>query len=149
MRDLNFPKYEFRYKEMDNQQYIFDIIRKKFVVVTPEEIVRQHLVHFLIEDRQFPKALINLEKVIRFNKMIRRFDLMVYDAEVQPLLIAECKAPNIPITQETFEQVATYNLVLQAPYVFVTNGLQHFCCNIDLKKRQFKYIADIPEYAAL
>ncbi len=149
MTQLNFPNYTMRYKKVDGQHYIFDIIRKKFVVSTPEEVVRQHLIHFLIEDREFPKALINVEKVIIFNKMKRRPDVMVYDAQVQPLFIAECKAPYISISQETFEQVATYNLVLQAPYLFVTNGLQHFCCKLDLKNRQFEYIGDIPIYSKL
>ncbi len=149
MRRLNFPEYALQYKTIEDKEYIFDIIRKKYLVVGPEEIVRQHLIHFLIEERHYPKGRINVEKQLILNKMKRRTDLMVFDVNAQPILIAECKAPEIKISQETFEQVARYNLVYQVAHLLVTNGLQHFCCRIDLKNGQFNFLENIPFYKEL
>ena len=146
MEQLNFPNFELRYKDIENQQYIFDIIRKKYVVAGPEEIVRQHLVHFLIHHRQYPKNLINVEKKVQLGQLNRRTDLVVFNKAGNPLLIGECKAPNVPITQKVFEQIGQYNMALKVNWLLITNGLSHYCCEIDLKNKQFKFVDDLPAY---
>lgn len=147
MSKLNFPEYPLTIKEETNQ--IYDIIRKKYVANGPEEVVRQYLIHFLINDRKYPKALINVEKQLKLNKMKRRTDLLVYNKDGQALMIAECKAPQVPITQKTFEQIARYNLTLKVKYLLVTNGLKHFCCSINFENESYEFMNHIPFYEEL
>ncbi len=149
MKNLNFPEYPLRYKIEEDQKWIFDIIRRKYLVAGPEEIVRQHLVHFFIEELAYPKGKISVEKQLMLNGMKRRTDVVIYDKETKPLLIAECKAPQVKITQDAFEQVARYNLKLRVEYLVVTNGLSHYCCKLDLKKGQFVFLKDIPTYSSI
>ncbi|MFV0530591.1 MAG: type I restriction enzyme HsdR N-terminal domain-containing protein [Flavobacteriales bacterium] len=146
MEFLNLPKYEFRTKNKDNQLYIFDSIRKKYYVLTPEEWVRQHFVRFLIHEKQFPKGRINVEVPVNINGMIKRTDILIYDQCGQPELIVECKRPSVTITQDTFDQIARYNMVLKAKILIVTNGLHHYCCKMNHEKMEYHFLKEIPLY---
>lgn len=142
---LNLPAFEHQLKKIEGKVHIFDIIRKKFLFLTPEEWVRQHFVHFLINQYQYPKALMTTERGLYYNKLQKRTDIVIYDRNGKPFLIVECKAAHIPINQKVFNQVAMYNKVHQAPYVCVTNGLVHYCCEIDLKNNHFNFLEDLPQ----
>lgn len=149
MKPLNFPSYQLRFKEEDDKTWLFCHIRRKYMVSGPEEIVRQHLIHFLIEERAVPRSLISLEKQLIYNERKRRTDLVVYDKKARPILLAECKAPEIAISQDTFEQVSRYNMVLGVPILVVTNGLRHFVCRINLEEGSYAFISDIPTFENL
>lgn len=144
MQELNFPKYSFRFKSSENKLSVFDEIRKKFVLLTPEEWVRQHVVQFLLQHKNYPKPLINVEKVIKVNDLVKRYDLVVYNPDGSIFLLVECKAPNVKITQETFNQIARYNLVLKAEHLMVTNGLNHYFCQMDFKEQKYVFLEDLP-----
>lgn len=146
MQKLNFPEYSFRFKNRENKVAIFDGIRKKFILLTPEEWVRQHVVHFLLTAKNFPKSHINVEKVVKINGMDKRYDIVVYRPDGSIFLIVECKAPYVPVTQATFDQIARYNMVLNAGYLMVTNGLQHYFCQMDNESEQYIFLKDIPHY---
>ena len=122
MEQLNFKTYPFRFKNSENKIAIFDIIRKKFILLTPEEWVRQHVVWFLIEEKKYPKSLVNVEKVITLNGLTKRYDIVVYNKNGGIEILVECKAPSVKIDQTTFDQIARYNMVLNANYLMVTNG---------------------------
>lgn len=145
MLKLNFPDYSFRFKNSENKPLIFDVIRKKFVVLTPEEWVRQHVVHFLISEKQFPTALINVEKQLVLHETKKRYDAVVFNSDGSIHLIVECKAPHINITQETFDQIARYNLVTKATYLMVTNGIVHYFCRLDYENERYVFLETIPE----
>lgn len=117
-----------------------------WLLLTPEEWVRQHLVNFLVEERKFPRSLIALERGLKVNTMHRRTDLLAYTKDVIPVFIAECKAPAIKLDQHVFDQAAKYNSTLRVPYLMITNGLKHFCCYIDLKNNSYRFLNDIPFY---
>lgn len=144
MQNLNFPKYTFRIKSTENIHYIFDVIRKKYIILTPEEWVRQHVVHFLIYTKKFRQSYINVEKVFSINGRIKRYDIVVFDQDGSIYLLVECKQPNVSITQEVFDQIARYNLKLNAKFLLVTNGLQHIYCKLDLEKQQYQFLPDLP-----
>ena len=146
MQTLNFPKYSFRLKNSENKVSIFDTIRKKFVILQPEEWVRQHCVQFLIEVKGYPKSLINVEKEITINSLKKRYDIVVYNSDGSIHLIVECKAPKININQETFNQIARYNLELNASYLMVTNGLNHYYCQMNFKNERYLFLTEIPGY---
>ena len=146
MQQLEFPAFSFRVKNSENKIRIFDIIRKKFVVLTPEEWVRQHVVHFLITTHNYPKSLINVEKVIKINGLTKRYDIVVYKPNGELFLLVECKAPSIKISQKTFDQIAQYNLELNADYLMVTNGLQHYYCQINYTEKNYHFIPKVPIY---
>jgi len=146
MQQLAFPSFSFRVKNSENTTRIFDIIRKKFVVLTPEEWVRQHVIHFLIETHHYPKSLINVEKVIKVNNLTKRYDIVVFKPNGDLFLLVECKAPSVNITQQTFDQIAQYNLELNADFLMVTNGLQHYYCQIDYTAKKYHFIPEIPLY---
>jgi hypothetical protein len=146
MQPLNLPTYPFKIKSSENKYFIFDIIRKKYVVLTPEEWVRQHFIHYLIEEKKYPISLIAVEKKVTVNKLTKRTDILVFNTQGHPHIIVECKAPSINITQNTFDQIARYNLKLDATYLIVTNGLQHFYCFMDFKKEAYVFLEAIPEY---
>ena len=147
MQKLNFPRYTFRFKNSENKPYIFDGIRKKFVVLQPEEWVRQHCVQYLINKKKYPKSLINVEKELKINNLKKRYDIVVFNTDGSIHLIVECKAPNITINQSTFDQVARYNLALNATYLMVTNGLNHYYCSIDFDEERYQFLKDIPPYS--
>ncbi|WP_298368790.1 type I restriction enzyme HsdR N-terminal domain-containing protein [uncultured Lutibacter sp.] len=146
MQQLNLPTYKFRIKSSENKYFIFDIIRKKNMVLTPEEWVRQHFVHFLIEEKKYPISLIAVEKKLTINKLTKRTDILIFDKNGKPDIIVECKAPSIKITQETFDQIARYNLQLNATYLIVTNGLEHFFCKMDKENECYIFLENIPSY---
>jgi len=143
---INFAKYNFRIKKERESQFIFDIIRKKFVALTPEEWVRQHWIHYLIDEAKFPRSLIAVEMNIMVNDLSKRCDIVVYNREGKPFLIVECKSPDIKISQKVFDQIARYNLTLQVKYLIVSNGKQHFACEIDFEKRKYAFIEKTPAF---
>ena len=146
MRQLNFSKYQFRFKNSENKVAIFDVIRKKFIVLTPEEWVRQHVVQFLLEEKNYPKSLINVEKVLKFNGLRKRYDVVVYNSDGSIFILVECKAPEIKIAQATFDQIATYNMTLNAQFLMVTNGLNHYFCHMDFENEKYKFLSELPIY---
>ncbi len=146
MLQLHFPKYQFRFKNRENKHYIFDVIRKKFVVLQPEEWVRQHVVQFLMQEKEYPKSLINVEKEISVSTLKKRYDVLVFNPDGSIAVIVECKAPDIRITQETFDQIARYNLSLQASFLMVTNGLNHYFCQMDYENERYVFLKDLPGY---
>lgn len=146
MQNLNFPAYKFRLKNSENKTLIFDVIRKKFMVLQPEEWVRQHCVQYLIEEKKFPKSLINVEKELKVNGLRKRYDIVVFNPDGSIYLIVECKAPKIKITQDTFDQIARYNLTLNATYLMVTNGINHYYCQMDFDNERYDFLRDIPNY---
>ncbi len=131
---LCFPPYQFRLKKEDDKSYIFDEIRKKWIVCTPEEWVRQNLVRFLIQDCAYPQALIALEKQVIIAERNLRFDALTYDREFKPLMIIECKAPTVKLTQKVFDQIWNYNLEIMAPFFIVTNGIDFVMGKYDRNK---------------
>ena len=147
MQVLNFPAYRFKLKSSENKQYIFDVIRKKYVVLTPEEWVRQHVLHFLIYDKKYPVSLTTVEKQLLVNNLKKRTDVLIYNVKGTPELVVECKAPKVKITQDTFDQIARYNLQLRANYLMVSNGLQHYFCKLDYENECYVFLENIPDYA--
>ena len=146
MQELQFPTYSFRFKNNENKVSIFDTIRKKFVILQPEEWVRQHCIHYLINEKKYPQSLINVEKELRVNDLKKRYDIVIFNSDGSIHLIVECKAPKIPINQEVFDQIARYNLALNASYLMVTNGLNHYYCQMDMQKECYQFLKDIPPY---
>lgn len=146
MQKLNFPTYSFRFKNSENKVAIFDEIRKKFIILTPEEWVRQHVVRFLLEEKMFPKSYINVEKLIKVNDLSKRYDIVIYQPNGELFLLVECKAPEVKITQQTFDQIARYNLVLNAKYLMVTNGLNHYFCQMDFENEKYIFLKELPEF---
>lgn len=147
MQKLNFPVYSFRFKNSENKVSIFDEIRKKFILLTPEEWVRQHVIHFLLQDKNYPKSYINVEKLIKINDLSKRYDGVVFQPNGEIFLLIECKAPEVPISQQTFDQIARYNLVLKAKYLMVTNGLNHYFCQMDFENEKYVFLKELPEYS--
>lgn len=149
MQELNLPSYPIKKKIIDGKEYVFDFIRKKYLVNTPEEWVRQNFIYFLINEKKYPASLIAIEKGLKFNDLQKRADAVVYNNLGLPILLVEFKAPSIKITQETFDQISRYNVVFKVPYLIVSNGLAHYCCKIDFKDNSFEFIKEIPTYNEL
>ena len=147
MVNLNLPKCQFKIKNRENKLYIFDIVRKKYVVLSPEEWVRQHFLNYLIINKKYPKSIIAIEKQLNYNGLVKRTDILVFDKLGRPNIIVECKSPQIRINQETFDQIARYNLKLDADFLIVTNGIQHYYCKLDHQNKQYVFLDDIPEYS--
>jgi hypothetical protein len=146
MQKLNFPSYNFRFKNNENKVAIFDEIRKKFIILSPEEWVRQHVVQFLLEEKKYPKSLINVEKVLKINGLTKRYDGVVFNTDGSILLLVECKAPKVKISQTTFDQIARYNMTLKATYLMVTNGLNHYFCLMDFENESYVFLKELPEF---
>lgn len=144
---LNLPSYPLRIREESSGTYIFDEIRKKFLLLTPEEWVRQHLVQFLIRDKGYPRSLIKLEGGLKLNSLQKRSDILLFNNLGEKILLVECKAPSVKITQDTFDQIARYNFIHRVQWLLVSNGLQHFCCEIDFEKSSYRFVEELPEYA--
>ncbi|OQD43277.1 restriction endonuclease subunit R [Croceivirga radicis] len=147
MQVLNFDSFQFRFKNTENRLHIFDIIRKKFVVLQPEEWVRQHVVHHLIEIKKYPVSLINVEKQLIINGLKKRYDVVVFKPNGKIALLVECKAPMVTIDQNTFNQIAIYNLNADADYLMVTNGLQHYYCLMNIETENYTFLKDIPDFS--
>ncbi len=146
MFKLNLPEYNFRIKKENNQTKIFDLIRKKFVVLTPEEWVRQNFIMFMLKENNFPQSLVAVEKELELNKLKKRTDIVFFNRDAKAMIIVECKAPGIEISQNTFEQIAIYNIKLCVDYLIVTNGINHYCCKMDYQARTYKFIETIPTF---
>ena len=125
---------------------IFDEIRKKFIILTPEEWVRQHVVRFLLEEKKYPISLINVEKVLNVNGLRKRYDVVVFNSDGSILILVECKAPEIKTSQATFDQIARYNMTLKAEYLMVTNGHNHYFCLMDFENEKYEFLAALPDY---
>jgi hypothetical protein len=146
MQQLNLPPYQFKMKKDGERIQIFDAIRKKYVVLTPEEWVRQNILQYLIQEKNFPSSLIAVEAGLKYNQLQKRADVLVYDKSGSPFLLVECKAPEVKITQDTFDQIARYNLIFKVKYLVVTNGLNHFCCIMDYTDNSYQYLEFIPTF---
>ena len=146
---LNLPAYACKIKTVDGKQQIFDPLRHRYVALTPEEWVRQHFCHFLINNRHFPAGRFCQEYRIRVNGQPRRCDTVVFDAGMKPLVIVEYKAPEVEISQAVFDQIVRYNWVLRVPWLMVSNGLSHYCCHLDYENQQVSFLPDIPFYDTL
>ena len=146
MQKLNLPSIKLKIKNRENKLFIFDDFRKKDILLTPEEWVRQHFVYFLTIDKKYPKSLTVLEKELNLNNTKKRTDILIYNNQGTPEIIVECKATSVKITQSVFDQIARYNLQLKAKYLIVTNGLEHYFCQMDFEKQQYVFLKDIPNY---
>ena len=150
MQPLNLPPFEANIKKMDGMVKIQDVLRQKFVALTPEEWVRQHFVHFLMEQKGYSPTLMANEVAVTLNGMSRRCDTVVYRQEgLKPLMIVEYKRPDVEITQRVFEQICRYNMVLEVEWLIVSNGMKHYCCHVDIKKGGYAFLEGIPTYEEL
>lgn len=149
MLKLNLPPFDINVKKVNGRASVFDPIRRKFVTLTPEEWVRQHFVNFLLTEKGYPKTLIANEIQINLNGQKKRCDTVVYNREVDPVMIIEYKAPDVNITQTVFDQIARYNIVLRVKYLIVSNGINHYCCRMDYQKQTYEYLPEIPSYTSL
>ena len=143
---LILPTYECRLREQNGRQQIFDVLRRRYVALTPEEWVRQHFVHYLIEHKGYPKGLLANEVDLRVGEKHLRCDTVLYDKALHPKIIVEYKAPEIAITQKVFNQITVYNMLLHVDYLIVSNGMQHYCCQMDYEQNRYKFLSDIPSY---
>lgn len=146
MLDLNLPKYDFKVKSEGGKKQIFDSVRKQFVVLTPEEWVRQHFIHFLHKVKGYPLTLMGVEYALQYNGMDKRADIICFKKDGKPSLLVECKSANVSITQKVFDQIARYNFNLKVPYLVVTNGLEHFCCEMNYEEKSYRFLEDIPAF---
>lgn len=141
---LNFPMYEFRIREENGQLKIFDLVRKKYVALTPEEWVRQHLIHYLNKEKGYPAGLMMVEKEFKYNSLSKRADIVVCHRSGKPLLMAECKSADVEITQGVFDQAMRYNLKMDVTTMILSNGLRHFCFRLDKAKGTYVALTEIP-----
>lgn len=146
---LNLPPYPIKITEKGAKRYIFDFLRRKYVALTPEEWVRQHFVHFLVEHKGYPKGLLANEVELKAGEKRLRCDTLLYTADTYPRMIIEYKAPTIQIQQKTFDQISAYNLLLKVDFLIVSNGLQHHCCKMDYDTQSYTFLEGIPDYEKL
>ena len=149
MYELNLPKYGIKIKNDKGHQSIFDVLRRKYVALTPEEWVRQHFVHFLIEHKGYPKAIMANEIQLAIGNKKLRCDSVLYDRTLKPRMIIEYKAPTVSITQKVFDQITIYNMLLHVDYLVVSNGIKHYCCRMDYANQKYLFLEDIPDYQNL
>ena len=143
---LNLPKYSFRIKSKENKLYIFDPIRKKSVALTGEEWVRQHFLSYLMREKKYPPSLIAVERKCLVNGLQKRTDILVFNKLGNPHILVECKAPGIIVNRDVFDQVARYNMSLEAEFLILTNGLEHFYCKMDHENKRYEFLREFPEY---
>lgn len=146
MVQLNLPPYQIRVKETGGRKQIFDILRRKYVALTPEEWVRQHFIHYLIEHKNYPASLLANEVPLQIGEKRMRADSVLYDNQLYPRIIIEYKAPNITLTQKVFDQITVYNLLLHVDYLIVSNGMTTYICKMDYEKQTYKFLETIPNY---
>lgn len=149
MYSLNLPSYDAKIRKNGSLMEIYDSLRRKYVTLTPEEWVRQHFVNWLITDKQYPTSLMANETGIKLNSLTRRCDTVVYNQQLDPLMIIEYKESNVSITQDVFDQVVRYNTVLKVQYIVVSNGVSHYCCRMNYEKQSYDFLTDIPNYKEL
>ena len=146
MIQLNLPDFEFKTRNENGQQQIFDSVRRKYIALTPEEWVRQHFIHYLIENLNVPLSHITVEKSIQVSHLAKRADIIVFKGGLKPVLAVECKAPSVEITEEVFYQLLRYNMTLRVEYLVVTNGLRHVYCRVDYQHQKAFFIEELPVY---
>ena len=146
MYELNLPKYGIKIANENGHQTIFDVLRRKYVALTPEEWVRQHFVHYLIEHKGYPQSLMANEIQLAIGNKKLRCDSVLYDRSLKPRMIIECKAPTVNITQKVFDQITIYNMLLHVDYLVVSNGIKHYCCRMDYENQKYLFLDDIPNY---
>ncbi len=146
MYQLNLPSVSLKYRTENSKQLVFDVIRKKYVVLTPEEWVRQNFIHYLINHLKYPPGLIAVEAVVKINSLNQRADIVVYNRKGKPVMIVECKAPKIKVDNKVFEQAARYNLSLGVDYLLVTNGLKHYCAQLVPKNKSYTMLKAVPAF---
>lgn len=149
MQKLNLPEYSFRYKTDEGKTYIFDSFRKKFVRLTPEEWVRQNFARYLVAEKNFSLTLIAVESAVVVNQNTLRADMIVFNRTGNPLLVAEFKAPDVKISQLTFDQVVRYNMQLKVPFIIVSNGIDHYCCRINYDDNSYVFLIEIPDFGSI
>ena len=149
MYRLNLPTYNIKIRENNGKQFILDILRRKYVALTPEEWVRQHFIHFLTEHKGYPAALLANEIELHIGQKCLRCDSVLYNKVVEPRMIIEYKAPNIKITQKVFDQISVYNMLMHVDYLVVSNGISHYCCRMDYNNDTYNFLKEIPEYQQL
>jgi len=143
---LNLPSYAFRTFQKEGKSLIFDALRHRWVKLTPEEWVRQNFVRYLVEEKHFPASLISVERSLRFNRQDFRADAVVFSTAGRPLLVIECKAPEVAVSQKVFDQIVRYNVEFQVDFLIVTNGLSHYCCKLDKQNQSYDFLREIPDY---
>jgi type I site-specific restriction endonuclease len=149
MHKLNLPEFDIKLRKADGKVWIFDGIRKKYIVLTPEEWVRQHFIHYLIAEKKYPRSLIKVEGGLVYNQLQKRSDIVVFDRLGKPWMIIECKSPTMAVSPATLTQASVYNSTLKAGYLSVTNGLVHLCAHIDWEARKTTLLRDFPSFDAL
>jgi hypothetical protein len=147
MIKLNLPEFEYKLKKADGKVWIFDVIRKKYIILTPEEWVRQHFIHYLIAELQYPKALLKIEGGLTYNQLQKRSDILVFDREGKPWMVVECKSPDLKVSQSTLQQASVYNAIYKAKYLTVSNGLTHYCAAVDWEAGKTALLDALPEYS--
>jgi hypothetical protein len=146
MVKLNLPSYNFQIGRIDDRVAIFDVLRKRYIILTPEEWVRQHFLNYLVVHLQYPKSLIKVEGGLTFNTLRKRSDIVVYNRQGEPWMVVECKAPDLKLSQKIIEQASTYNHTLKARYIVITNGMSHICCEVDWAMNKTVVLAEMPEF---
>ena len=146
---LNLPQYAIKITEKDGKRMIFDFLRRKYVALTPEEWVRQHFTHYLVEHKGYPKGLLGNEIELQIGDKRLRCDSILYNKVAQPQMIIEYKAPTVPLQQKVFDQISAYNLLLRVDYLLISNGMEHYCCKMDYEHRKYIFLQDIPDYEKL
>ena len=146
---LNLPQYEIKITEKDGKHMIFDFLRRKYVALTPEEWVRQHFTHYLVEHKGYPKGLLGNEIELQIGDKRLRCDSILYNKVAQPQMIIEYKAPTVPLQQKVFDQVSAYNLLLRVDYLVISNGMEHYCCKMDYEHQKYLFLQEIPDYEKL
>ena len=149
MQKLNLPEYSFRIKTVVGKSLIFDSLRKKVVRLTPEEWVRQNFVQFLLNEKMYSLALMTVEALVKVNNNPQRADLVVFDRQGNPTMVVEFKAPEVKISQQTFDQIVRYNMQLKVKFLIVSNGMDHFCCSINYSDNSYAYLPEIPDFSSL
>lgn len=149
MYELNLPQYEARVADQCGKRMIFDILRRKYVALTPEEWVRQHFIHFLTEHKGYPAPYLANEVELKVGEKKMRCDTVLYDSTLRPRMIIEYKAPSVRLSQKVFDQISTYNFLLRVDYLIVSNGLQHYCCRMNHDTKTYEFAREIPAYAQL
>lgn len=149
MNALNLPTYSFKIKSENDLMYVYDQFRRKYVRLTPEEWVRQNFAMYLVNEKMYPASRMTMEKSLRINKLSKRCDILVYNDSGEPLLMVECKSPDIKIGQNTFEQVSVYNIKFRVRYLIITNGMMHYCCDVDFDNKSVRFLKEIPLYDSI
>jgi len=146
LKQLNLPQYSFIITGKEGQEMILDTIRKKFIKLTPEEWVRQSFIRYLVNEGRYPPGLIGIEVMSKYNNLKKRVDILIHDRTGKPVMIIECKAPDIELNDKVFDQIVTYNMGFRVPYLIVTNGMDHYACKIDFENNKYDFLLVIPLY---